>query len=294
MTTDQAQGLRMRSTARAAEQDRSDRLLAVVSGKGGVGKTNVVVNTAMAAAGLGARVLIVDGDLGLANVDLLLGLVPRRSVADALDARVDFDEVIARGPRGIDVLPAASGRTDLAQLAGERCQRLLDWVGEASTRYDLVLVDAGAGIGGTPVRLTGACGRAWLVVNPEPTTLADAYAMAKVLRAARPDLPLEVLVNGAADALEARRTHDHLERMVRRFVGGGLAYRGALPHDPRLPESVTRQRAAVELFPKAAWSTAVVALARQLLRDIGSVALRKPIETIPPTGVARLQGALFR
>lgn len=267
MSVDQAVGIR--PFARAADtgaERAAQRRVAVLSGKGGVGKTNLVANLAVAAARLGARVLVIDGDLGLANVDVLLGLTPRRSVADVLDGACTLEEVLVRGPRGIHVLPAASGRPELAGIGGAALDRLVGLLPGAE-EYDLVLVDAGAGVGPAVVGLAAACRRALVMTTPEPTSFADAYAALKVLRRHAPLARPELLVNGVRREREAHELHGRLRRLSRRFLDTDLAYRGHLPADPRLADAVLRQTAVVEAFPSAPSSRHLTALASTLLQD---------------------------
>ncbi|HVP29086.1 MAG TPA: P-loop NTPase [Myxococcota bacterium] len=260
------------------------RFVAVVSGKGGVGKTHLVANLAIAAARLGARPLVVDGDLGLANVDVLLGLSPTRSVADALAGACPLADTIVDGPSGIRLLPAASARQDLASPDGVVLARFLAELRAAAEPHDLVLVDAGAGIGRVVTGLAAACGRALVVTTPEPTSVADAYAAIKVLRAASPSAGCELVVNDAADAEQARRTASRLELLARRFLGATLQSRGWLPSDPRLREATSLQRAVVEAFPSARWSRALVALAEGLLRDVRETRRPAPLRAAEPAG----------
>lgn len=250
------------------------KLISVVSGKGGVGKTNLVANLAVAAAGLGARVLVIDGDLGLANVDVLLGLTPTTTVADVLEGRCSFDEALVEGPRGIHVMPAASGRSDLPTFRPDALAGLLIPLFEATARYDLILVDGGAGVGPAVVTLAAACDRALLLVTRDPTCLADAYALLKVLSREAPGLPVEVLVNLARGELEARAVHERLERVADRFLDIRPPYLGYLPPDPRLAEAVIQQRAVVEAFPGAPSSQKITELARYLLDSRVPVARR--------------------
>lgn len=267
MRGDQAAGLRSAVAPVAEPAAGAERLLAVVSGKGGVGKTNLVANLAIAAAGRGRRVLVVDGDLGLANVDVLLGLVPTATVADVLAGRCALEEALVTGPRGVHVLPAAAGRSELAALGGAGLSELMERLRDAARAYDLVLIDAGAGVGPTVAGLAVACPRAWVVTTGEPTSLADAYAVLKVLRGLAPGLRPQLVVNQVAGEGAARRAHAHLARVVARFLGGGLDYRGFVPRDARLADAVARQRAVVEIFPGAAASRQIVALADALLRE---------------------------
>ena len=252
-----------------------DPLVAVVSGKGGVGKTNLVANLAVAAAGQGARVLVVDGDLGLANLDVLLGLTPTRSIADVLDGRCELGEILIEGPRGVHLIPAAAGRCDLPALRPRQLAPLLAPLWRLARRYDLALVDAGAGVGPAVVALAASCRRALLLTTPEPTSFADAYATLKVLHQQAPSLPVELIVNAARDELSARDTHERLERVAHRFLGVAVGYRGFLPRDPRLAEAVARQRAVVQAYPTAASSRRIVALATGLLREL------RPRESTP-------------
>lgn len=260
--------------------------IAVLSGKGGVGKTNLVANVAIAASGLGAKVLVVDGDLGLANVDVLLGLTPERTAADVIDGHCSFQEALMRGPGGIHVLPAASGRSDLPAYRPDRLAGLLVPFFEAAPEYDLVLVDAGAGVGPAVITLAAACRQALLVVTGEPTSFTDAYATLKVLRREAPSLPVEVLVNHAATDDEARGVHERLVRVADRFLDVRPDYLGHLPGDPRLARAVAAQRAVVEIYPNAPSSRRLVAIARDLLSSApaeGSRTHAAP-RALPPSG----------
>ncbi len=269
--------------------ERGQRTVAAVSGKGGVGKTNLMANLAIASAGLGARVLLVDGDLGLANVDVLLGLSPEQSLADVLEGRCSLDEALVAGPRGIHVLPAASARKDLAALEGSHLACLRELVQGAAAGYDLVLIDAGAGIGPTPLGLTVGCDPVLVVTNAEPISLADAYATLKLVHQTSPTSRLELVVNSVPHETEARRVHAQLERVTRRFLRFEIGYRGHLPHDPRLVEAVRCQQAVVEAFPTSKVARRIARLAAGLLREgrRGTRAARPQSAGRPSAGAAR-------
>ncbi|MDJ0847862.1 MAG: MinD/ParA family protein [Myxococcota bacterium] len=268
---------------------RGLRTVAAVSGKGGVGKTNLMANLAIASASLGARVLLVDGDLGLANVDVLLGLSPEQSLADVLEGRCSLDEALVAGPRGIHVLPAASARQDLAALDGAPLSGLRELLRRSARDYDLVLIDAGAGIGPTPLGLAVGCDPVLVVTTPEPISLADAYATLKVVHQTAPGSRLELVVNSVRDETEARRVHAQLERVTRRFLGLEIGFRGHLPHDPRLVEAVRSQQAVVEAFPNSAVARRMASLAAGLLRESrsGPRAMEAGRDRRPPAGAAR-------
>jgi flagellar biosynthesis protein FlhG len=237
----------------------------VVSGKGGVGKTNLAVNVAVAARELGARVLVLDGDLGLANIDVLLGLATSRSAADVLEGRATLAEAIAVGPRGIHVLPAASAREDLAALRPRELAALLVPLFRAAEAYDLVLIDTGAGIGPSVLGLAAACDRLLLVTTPEPTAFADAYAMLKVAGRELQGIPVELVVNETRASHDARRTHHRLCKLTRRFLAQSPTLLGAVPQDAFLVQAVARQHAVVDAFPSAPSSRVFQRLAVRLL-----------------------------
>jgi flagellar biosynthesis protein FlhG len=237
----------------------------VVSGKGGVGKTNLAVNVAVASRALGARVLVVDGDLGLANVDVLLGIASTRNAADVLSGACALAEAIAPGPRGIHVLPAASAREDLSALRPRELAALLVPLFRAAEDYDLVLVDAGAGLGPAVLGLAAACDRLLLVTTPEPTAFADAYAMLKVAGRELPGIPIELVVNETRTVHDAQRTHHRLCKLSRRFLAQAPPLVGAVPQDSFLTQAVARQKAVVDAFPTAPSSRAFQRLAARLL-----------------------------
>ncbi len=226
-------------------------ILGVVSGKGGVGKTSLVANLAVAARSLGARVLAVDGDLGLASLDVLLGLAPKRDVSDLLSGGCALEEVLIEGPLGIHVLPACSARPDLVGLRPRALAPLLGSLFGASDRYDLVLVDMGSGIGSSVVSLALSCDQLLLVTTPDPTSLADAYATLKVLRRSSTTPPVELVVNGARGSLESCRTASHLQRVAARFLGASPPVFGHVHADPRLAEAVRMQQSVLQAFPGA-------------------------------------------
>ncbi|HEY8493196.1 MAG TPA: P-loop NTPase [Myxococcota bacterium] len=255
------------SAASPRVEEAPASLIAVVSGKGGVGKSSLAANLAVAAARRGARTLLVDGDLGLANLDLLLGLVPDATLADFAAGRRTLDELLVPGPAGIRLLPAAAAREDLAALTSVELARLGGALRELARGYELVLVDAPAGIGPTVLALAAASARRLLVVTPTPASLADAYATLKVLRRRAGPAPVALLVNDARNAREAEATHDRLARLARRFLDLDPPLLGWIPRDRRLAEAEAHQRPVVEAFPSSAVARRLCALAGALLAE---------------------------
>ncbi len=253
-----------------SRRPRTGQVLCALSGKGGVGKTSAICNLAVAAGRRGARVLLVDGDLGLANIDVLLGLAPERNVEDVLAGRCALEEALSPGPAGISLLPAASGRRELAGLGEPALGALLELLRDASADFDLVAIDAGAGVGSVAIELGAFADTALLVTTAEPTALVDAYATLKLLWQRRQALRVDLLVNGVRNAAAAHTVSTQLERLSGRFLENRARFVGWIPHDRRVGDAVVRQRAVVELFPTAAVSRRLEALVQRYLpEDVG-------------------------
>ena len=185
---------------------------------------------------------------------------------ELLSGHCGFEDAIVEGPRGIHVLPAGQGTRRLSDCRPHQLSRLLVPLFAATRRYQLLLIDIGAGVGETALALAACCDLAVLVTTPEPTSLVDAYATLKALSTESPELPVEVLVNASRDERDARRTHEHLEKIAKRFLDLSPAFLGHVPADDRLAEAVRQQRAVVESFPTAKSSRTLVQVADRLLR----------------------------
>jgi flagellar biosynthesis protein FlhG len=253
-----------RSSAVAAAAAPPLRVLAVASGKGGVGKTNVTANLAVALARRGLRVCVLDADLGLANLDVLLGLSPATSLRHVLAGERRLDEVIVEGPAGIRVIPAASGVEELTALTPAQRLQLLDEVDALDGSLDVLLVDTAAGISGNVLYFAAAASEVLVVVTPEPTALTDAYALVKVLAARYGRREFLVVVNMAAGAADAEAAFTRLARVASRFLHVQLEYAGWVPSDDAVVRSVRQQRPVVLGAPGTPASLALVQLARRL------------------------------
>jgi flagellar biosynthesis protein FlhG len=266
---DQAQSLRRLAARKGPRNPRAGRLrtMAITSGKGGVGKTNVVVNLALELARLGSRVLVIDADLGLANVDVLLGLNPRHTINDVIHGDKTLSEVIVSGPRGVSILPAASGVTELAQLSKDEKMMILQELDGFDVRADVVLIDTAAGIGDMVLYFNTAAQDRLVVVTGEPTSLTDAYALIKVLFTQHQERRFKVLVNNVAGSREAKEVYRKLSMAADHFLGGlSLDYLGFIPSDPHVNKSVIQQKALVEAFPGSPAAQAFTVLANNILR----------------------------
>jgi len=259
---DQAQSLREHAETR--RPTRAMRVLAVTSGKGGVGKTHISANLAVLAARAGRRVLLIDADLGLANADIVLGICPTRHLGHLLDGTASAAEVLTEGPRGVRVLGASSGIQALTQLSDEQKLALISAFEPLDDQFDLVIVDCGAGIGDNVLFFAGAAQEALLVVSPEPTSLSDAYATVKVLSQDAGVTQFSVIANLAAD-FQGRDVFRRLTQVTDRFLEAKLRYLGHVPRDEDLPRAVRVQQPLVELYPRAPASRALSTLCDALL-----------------------------
>ena len=254
----------MTSTARLQSRDGCDTI-AVTGAKGGVGKSNLAVNLAVALGRMDRKVLLVDGDLGLANLDVLLGLVPTRTVEHLVRGEATMDELLLDGPAGVKVLPAASGVPELARLDEGTRRILLSALGGGEMRDQTVVVDTGAGIGEATRALQLAASRVLVVTTPEPTSLVDAYASLKVLWTADPDKPVDLVLNLVEDEDEARGAFEQISRATSHFLGCKPGLLGSVVRDPKVSEAVRRQKPVLELHPSCPASRCYERIALSLM-----------------------------
>jgi flagellar biosynthesis protein FlhG len=217
------------------------RTIAFTSGKGGVGKSTLVLNTALILARRGQRVALVDGDLGLASLHLLLGLTPRYDLRDVVAGERTLREIAVAGPYGLQLVPAGSGVAELASLSAAERAALVDELRAFAAPLDFLLIDTGAGIGETVLHLLEASDEALVVTQPEPTALADAYALIKVMVRSAAAYPCHVLVNLARHEHHARQTYEALAGVLLRFLGYRPGWGGWVVGDPAVAEAVVQQ-----------------------------------------------------
>ncbi|MCC7485949.1 MAG: MinD/ParA family protein [Burkholderiales bacterium] len=245
----------------------SARVVAVVSGKGGVGKTLVAANLAGALARAAYRVLVLDADLGLANLDIILNLSPKRTLDEFLAGEGALDNVIVPAPGGFSVLPAGSGLSDHARLPEEARTRLAGALAEIGRRYDFVLIDAGAGIADVVLYAASLADEILLVTTPEPTALADAYATMKVLSMQQHRGALDLVVNQVRRAGEGRVIAGQLQQVADRFLKPpvcrrvALRYLGEVPVDAAVGRSIRRRALLVESSPDSGAARALTDIA---------------------------------
>jgi len=237
----------------------------ITSGKGGVGKTSLAVNLAFALAHQGRRVLLVDGDLGLANVDVLLGLEIKANVQDILDLGADPLATVVSVHPGLGILPASSGVPEMANLGPEDQGLLQEALQVIAAPFDWVLVDTGAGLGPAVLWFNRIAAHSLVVVTPDPTALTDAYALIKVLAHTYQRRQFLVILNNTQGEQEARQTFEALARAAVRFLGLHLDYLGSVPADPAVKRAVRAQVPFLLQFPQSRASQALKKLADRLL-----------------------------
>jgi flagellar biosynthesis protein FlhG len=242
------------------------RVISVGSGKGGVGKTNVVANLAFAFTRLGKKVLVFDADLGLANIDVLLGLTPRYTIQHLLNGQKTVFEILTRGPGGMAILPAGSGVLDLLDLDESQKIFLLGELDLVAESLDILLIDTAAGISSNVLYFNVAAEESIVVVTPEPTSITDAYALIKVLSTKHRKEHFSILINSAQNAEEAKEAFRKISRVVDRFLARvSVDYLGFVPFDEKLPAAVKEQRPVLEIYPQALSSRAFLDIAKALL-----------------------------
>jgi len=250
MRVDQAAGLRRMA------QPNPVRVIAVTSGKGGVGKTNVSVNLAVALADTGKQVMLLDADLSLANIDVLLGLHPDKNLSHVIDGERSLEEIIVTGPSGIMVVPASSGVKRLSELSTMENAGLIRAFSELNHDVDILIIDTAAGINESVTSFSRAAQEVVVVVCDEPASITDAYALIKVLNVEYGIQRFRVLANQAHSAQEGRELFNKISRVTDRYLDVTLEFMGTIPHDDYLKKAVRKQRAVVQAYPRSRSSMA--------------------------------------
>lgn len=240
------------------------RVISFTSGKGGVGKTSSVLNVGISLAREGRSVLILDADLGLANVDVMLGLSPRSTLLDVLEGRCSIRDILLPGPEGIMIIPSASGVESICTLSAAQRLQLMEAVEEIASNFDYLLIDTQAGISSEVMYFNSAAGEVVCVINAEPTSLTDSYAMIKLLSRNYGERSISIVVNNVADEREATEAYARLSRAVDRFLQVELRYLGFVPSDMAAREAVQAQSPVAQLFPSSQAALGYARVARRL------------------------------
>jgi len=240
------------------------RVISFTSGKGGVGKTNTVINIAIGLSRLGRRVLVLDADLGLANVDVMLGVKVEHTLQDVFEGEKSLEEVIISGPEGISIIPSTSGVESFVSLDSEQRVLLCQAIEDMSVHFDYLLIDTSAGIDSDVMYFNSASSEVVCLINPEPTSITDAYALIKILSRSYGEKSISILTNNAASEREALGAFKRLARAVERFLHVQLRYIGYIPSDDSVRGAIQEQRALLEVYPSSAAARAITSLANKI------------------------------
>ena len=248
-------------TLRRMRLSKHVKVIAVTGGKGGVGKSNVSANLAVALANMGRKVMLMDADLSLANLDVLMGLHPKQNLSQVLDGSATLEDVIVEGPAGIRVVPSASGVQRMANLSVGENAALIRAFGELYQPVDVMIVDTAAGIGSSVLNFTRAAQQAVVVVNDEPTSLTDAHGLIKVLSRDHGVGRFHIVSNRCSTQAEGRELFEKLVKVTSRFLDVTLCYMGDIPEDPYLQRAVRMQTLVLEAYPSSRSAVAFKKLA---------------------------------
>ena len=252
---------------RETSEERPVKIFSVTSGKGGVGKTNVVINLAIALTEFGQKVLIVDADLGLGNLDVLLGIRPKYHLGDVITEHKSLDEVIVAGPRGIKILPAASGVESLTNLALKEKMHFFSELCHLDEGVDTILIDTAAGISPNVLFFSSLAHKVIVVATKEPTSITDAYATMKVLHQGYGEKDFHLIVNLVEDEKEGLEVYRALRKVTERFLRITPAYIGSILKDMNLQRAVCQQKALMEIHPDSSACRDFRQVARKILTD---------------------------
>jgi flagellar biosynthesis protein FlhG len=243
------------------------RVISITSGKGGVGKTNITVNLAYLLSKMNKKTLILDADMGLANIDVILGLTPKVNLFHVLNGEKSMKEAMIQGPGGVMILPSASGIQEMSNLSKGQKLTLLDELRTVSQDMDFLLIDTAAGIVDNVMYFNMAADEIIVVASPEPTSLTDAYAIIKILHQNHAKKYFRLLVNMVRDPQEGREVYHRLNHATDRFMNLNIEYLGYILRDEKLPDAVKQQKAFTTLYPHSPASKCLAALAEKLCQD---------------------------
>lgn len=269
---DQAAGLRKRAKQKFRGEGSKEglashktRIICIASGKGGVGKSNITLNLGLALQDMEEKVLLIDGDMGMANLDILLGLTPRYNLGHIIKGECSYEEALMYGPDNLSILPGTSGAEDFVNISYEEVIRLLECSSQMEADYDIIIIDIGAGAHESVINFIGAADEALIVVTPEPTSIMDAYSLIKILADNHLHMKLGLLLNQVENNREADKIADRIKTAVGKYLELDLDLRGIIPYDNHIKKSVKKQRAVIEMYPNSRAGQAILKTASSLI-----------------------------
>jgi flagellar biosynthesis protein FlhG len=243
------------------------KIVAVTSGKGGVGKTNVVANLSVSLSELGKKVVVLDADFGLANLDVLLGLTPRYHLGHVLFGNKTLTEIMVQGPKGIRIIPASSGLQRMSELTLAQRNHLVESFTHLDSDTDYFIIDTAAGISRNVIHFLLSAQEVLVVSAPEPTAIVDAYAVIKIILAEDPKKPIQILINSVDQAEDAHEVFCQINSVVKRFLNREINYLGHIERDSHVPQAVRSQMLVTHRYPNAPASRCFRDLARRVAQQ---------------------------
>ncbi len=249
------------------KKDKLAKLIAITSGKGGVGKSNFILNLAIAMSIRGKKVLLIDADMNLSNIDVLLGIYPEYTLSNLMDDVITIDQLLVDGPRGIKLLPASSGDLMVMKNVKHYQQALIQVYMDLRKEFDYILIDTGAGISDLTIDFVLSADKVIVITTPEPTAITDAYAMIKVLfyRSKSPDLNL--VINMVQTDEEGKTIFNKINLIVQHFLNKSVNHIGSVPLDKSIPESVKEQVPLIIKRPRSIASASIHNIAVSIMKE---------------------------
>lgn len=249
-----------------ANVEKRARLVAVTSGKGGVGKSNLITNLALNLARFNRKVALIDLDLGLANLDILLGVTPRYNIEDVLKGEKAIEEVLVKGPKGIDIMAGGSGVSGLADLEDHERKNLIRAFQQLNDRYDYILLDTGAGISKNVIDFALIADDVIVVSTPEPTSITDAYAAIKVIGARSKEVHFHFVMNMVKSELEAKKVFSRIDSVIQQFLKLKVSYLGFMLMDPCVKASIMKRKPFSIVYPLSPATRSLNTITKGLMR----------------------------
>jgi flagellar biosynthesis protein FlhG len=255
------------ASATLSDKNRATRVYSITSGKGGVGKTAVTANIAVSLAKLGKKVLILDADLGLANIDVVFGLAPKYNLNHFFSGEQELSSILVEGPSGVKILPAGSGVQNFTRLDSQQKQKLLDSLDLMHNDFDFVLIDTEAGISENVTYFNTAAQEILVVTTPDPTAITDAYALMKLLSTQYHEKRFNLVVNMIQSDEEALDVYRKLTMVSNRYLDISIEFLGSIPADRQMIDAIRKQKVIVELYPASRITSAFNQLAGTLCSE---------------------------
>jgi flagellar biosynthesis protein FlhG len=245
----------------------SAKVITVTSGKGGVGKTNVTINLAIALSKLGYRVVVIDADLGLANIDVVLGIMPKYSLVDIIKNGKNVMDVLTTGPNKVKFISGGSGVEELTRLSQLELENFVRNIGLLDKIADVILIDTGAGISENVLRFAMAADDVVVVTTPEPTATTDAYALIKAIGVRNKNKTIRLLVNKTETAIEAQTAMQKLNNVAKKFLQVKLSFLGYISNDPFVSKAVKQQKPFAVIYPECTASKNLNEIAKKIMQE---------------------------